>query len=166
MADLDVETLPIEQQKTLTAVQGYLELGMCREAMRELKTLPAELRRKAVVLELEIVVLIRGLRWKAASAAARRLCRMQPDLAAGYIHLAFCLHELGDTNGARDILRKGPPTLQKEGTYYYNLACYDAVLGDLDEARTNLARSIRIDKRFRDFAKGDSDLAALHPDLR
>jgi tetratricopeptide (TPR) repeat protein len=91
---------------------------------------------------------------------------MQPDLAAGYIHLAFCLHELGDTNGARDILRKGPPTLQKEGTYYYNLACYDAVLGDLDEARTNLARSIRIDKRFRDFAKGDSDLAALHSDLR
>ena len=83
MADLDVETLPIEQQKTLTAVQGYLELGMCREAMRELKTLPAELRRKAVVLELEIVVLIRGVRWKAASVAARRLCRMQPDLAAG-----------------------------------------------------------------------------------
>ena len=166
LADQDVETIPIEQQKTLSAIQGYLELGMCREAMRELKTLPVEFRGKAVVLELEIVVLIRDSRWKAASVAARRLCRTQPDLAAGYIHLAYCLHELGDTNGARDTLRKGPPALHKEGTYYYNLACYDAVLGDLDAARMNLARSIRIDKRFRDFAKGDTDLSALHADLQ
>jgi predicted Zn-dependent protease len=161
-----VDSLSPSQQKTLTAVQGYLELGMSREALKELQTLPEELRAKPVVLELEIVVLIRAQRWKTAARAARRLCKIQPDLPAGYIHLAYCLHEMGETAAARQTLLCGPSALEKEGTYFYNLACYDAVLGDIDAARKHLARSIRIDKRFRDFAKNDRDLAVLHVELQ
>jgi predicted Zn-dependent protease len=161
-----VDSLPSSQQRTLTAVQGYLELGMCREALKELQTLPADLRSKPLVLELETVVLIRAHRWKAAARAAKHLCKIQPDLPAGYIHLAYCLHEMGETAAARQTLLCGPSALEKEGTYFYNLACYDAVLGDIDAARKHLARSIRIDKRFRDFAKTDRDLVALHTELQ
>lgn len=161
-----MDSLPPSQQRTLTAVQGYLELGMWREALREMKSLPADLRAKPLVLELEVVVLIRGKRWKEAARVSRKLCKTQPDLPAGYIHLAYCLHEMGQTAAARETLLCGPSALEKEGTYFYNLACYDAVLGDIEAARKHLARSIRIDKRFRDFAKKDNDLAPLHTELQ
>ncbi len=161
-----VENIAIQHQRILTACQGYLDLGMPKEALRELKTLPAELVDVPDVLELRIVVLIRASKWKSAASLARKLCKKRPEQPAGFIHLAFCLHELGQTGTARQTLLEGPRTLEKEGTYFYNLACYDAVLGDLEAARKHLARSIRLDKRFRDFARSDRDLAALHGELR
>jgi predicted Zn-dependent protease len=161
-----VEELPIEYQRVMTTCQGYLELGMPAEALREIKALPETVATQPVVLEMHVVVLIRAERWKAALRMARLLCREQPSQPAGFIHTAFCQHALGDTVGARETLLKGPHTLQREGTYFYNLACYDAVLGNLDSARQYLARSIRLDKRFREFARKDRDLAALHAELK
>lgn len=158
--------LPIEHQKALTCVQGYLELGMPAEALREIKALPESLRDCPLAVEMHIVVLIRLERWKAAATQARKLCKLQPGLPAGFIHLAYCQHEIGLTAAARDTLLKGPKALQKEATYFYNLACYEAVLGNLDSARRHLARSIGINKRFLEFARKDNDLAALHPELK
>lgn len=158
-------TLPIEHQKALTTVQGYLELGMAGEALREIRELPEGLAESPMALEMHIAVLLRLHRWKPAATISRKLCKLHPDLPAGYIHLAYCQHEIGKTAEAREILLKGPQTLRKEGTFFYNLACYDAVLGDLTSARHNLARSISIDKRFREYARKDSDLAPLHPEL-
>jgi predicted Zn-dependent protease len=161
-----VEDLEIEHQKALTACQGYMELGMPGEALKELQTLPVELAERPAVLEMQVVILIRAKRWRAALQASRKLCRLHPLLAAGFIHAAFCQHELGKTEAARKTLLTGPRSLEKEGTYFYNLACYDAVLGDLEAARRHLARSIRLDKRFREFARNDRDLAALHEELK
>ncbi len=161
-----VENLAIEHQKTLTACQGYLELGMPGEALRELKDLPKDIAEMPAVVEMQAVILIRAERWKPAQVAARKLCKLRPDQPSGFIHLAFCQHELGETEAARQTLLSGPKALENEGTYFYNLACYDAVLGDLEAARRHLARSIRLDKRFREFARSDNDLAALHPELR
>ena len=159
-------TLPIEYQKALTCVQGYLELGMPLEALRELKALPEALRESPIAVEMHVVVLIRLERWKTAATQARKLCKLQPALPAGFIHLAYCQHETGQTAAARETLMKGPKALHKEATYFYNLACYEAVLGDLDSARRHLARSIGINKRFLEFARQDTDLAALHPELK
>lgn len=159
-------TLSIQDQKTLTAAQGYLELGMPREALAELNGLSDEGAASPPGVELRIVILLKLHRWKAAAASARRLCRLMPEQPAGFIHLAFCLHELGETVRARDVLRKAPASVRKDATCCYNLACYEAVLGELDAARIHLAQSISIDKRFRDFARQDSDLAALHKELQ
>lgn len=161
-----VEKIAIQHQKALTACQGYLDLGMPTEALRELKTLPPEVADRGEVVEIRVVVLIRAERWKTAATAARKLCKLRPNQPSGFIHLAYCLHELGQTQKARQTLLDGPRSLEKEGTYFYNLACYDAVLGDLEAARKHLARSIRLDKRFREFARTDQDLALLHPELQ
>jgi predicted Zn-dependent protease len=160
------ENLSILDQKRLTAAQGYLELGMPRQALAELDGLSTEGAVSAPGLDVRIVILLRLKRWKSAATNARKLCRMLPDQPAGFIHLAFCLHELGETVRARDVLRKAPPNVRKDATCCYNLACYEAVLGELDAARLHLAQSISIDKRFREFARHDSDLAALHNELQ
>jgi predicted Zn-dependent protease len=159
-------TLSIEDQKTLTAAQGYMELNMPREALAELTRLTPEGTGSPPGLEMRIVVLLKLHRWKPAATTARKLCRILPDQPAGFVHLAFCLHELGETVRARDVLRKAPPNVRRDATCCYNLACYEAVLGELDAARLHLAQSISIDKRFRDFARNDSDLAPLHKELQ
>ncbi len=148
-------------ERTLLAAQGYCELGMYDDALGELDSLPEELTQHAAVMELRAVTLMQAKRWKQALTASRSLCRVAPDKTTGFIHAAFCLHELGRTSEARDTLLSGPELLHTEPTFHYNLACYECALGHLDLARLHLEKSIELDKKFKDFAKNDPDLAAL-----
>jgi predicted Zn-dependent protease len=148
-------------ERTLLAAQGYSELSMFDDAIAELDALPSEATKSAAVLELRAVILIQAKRWKAALTAARALCRAEPEKTSGFIHAAFCLHELGRTAEARDVLTGGPKSLHAEPTYHYNLACYECALGNLGLAQQHLEISIKLDKKFREFARSDPDLAAL-----
>ena len=148
-------------ERTLLAAQGYSELSMFDDALAELDSLPEEVAKSAPVVELRTVILMQAKRWKPALTASRELCRAEPKKTSGFIHAAFCLHELGRTADARDVLLTGPDTLHAEPTFHYNLACYECALGHLELARMHLEKSIELDKKFRDFAKVDPDLAAL-----
>jgi predicted Zn-dependent protease len=148
-------------ERTLLAAQGYDELGMTDDALAELDSLPEEVKGEPPVLELRLLALMHARRWEPALAASRALCATAPEKSAGYIHAAFCLHELGNTEAARDALLAGPPILHTEPTYHYNLACYECRLGNLELARLHLDKSFSLDKKYREFAKADPDLEAL-----
>ena len=148
-------------QRILLAAQGYCELGMFDDALAELKTLPEEAQGDVPAVEMRLAIQMQAKRWKEALKVAEKLCAMKPDASAGFIHAAFCLHELGRTADARDKLLTGPPALHKEATFHYNLACYECMLGNLELARMHLEKSIELDKKFKDFSKTDPDLAAL-----
>ena len=45
------------------------------------------------------------------------------------------------------LLIEGPSSLLREPTYHYNLGCYDAVLGNLDEAARHLETSFQMDTK-------------------
>jgi hypothetical protein len=119
------------------------------------------LERNVTVLELRLVILMQARRWSHALKASRDLCQIEPEKNIGYIHAAFCLHELGNTIEARDTLLGGPTTLHAEPTYHYNLACYECRLGNFDLAQAHLDRSFQLDKKFREFARNDPDLEPL-----
>ncbi len=53
------------------------------------------------------------------------------------------------------------PVLLEEPIYYYNMGCYEALLGHLDEARDHLKISFEMDTSFRELAKKDPDLASI-----
>jgi predicted Zn-dependent protease len=148
-------------ERTLLAAQGYCELGLFDDALAELASLPEEVAQQFPVAELNTVVLMQAKRWKLALTASRSLCRLAPEKTCGFIHAAFCLHELGRTTEARETLLAGPEALHTEPTYHYNLACYECALGNLDLARVHLEKCFELDKKYRDFAKNDPDLAAL-----
>jgi predicted Zn-dependent protease len=148
-------------ERTILAAQGYSELGMFDDAIAELDSLPEETARNSTVIELRTVILMQAKRWKPALVASRELCDAEPAKTSGFIHTAFCLHELGRTAEARDVLLAGPHALHAEPTYHYNLACYECALGHLDLARMHLEKSIELDKKMRDYALTDPDLAAL-----
>jgi predicted Zn-dependent protease len=148
-------------ERTLLAAQGYSELGMVEEALGEINSLPAELADHEKVVEMRTVILMQAKRWKTALTASRALCKVAPEKTSGFIHAAYCLHALGRTEEARDILLGGPEKLHAEPTFHYNLACYECTLGNLDLARLHLEKSFALNKDFREYAKNDPDLAAL-----
>ncbi|MEX1118115.1 MAG: hypothetical protein WEB60_04905 [Terrimicrobiaceae bacterium] len=148
-------------ERILLAAQGYLELDMPGEALRELDSLPAEDRQRESVLQLKLFVLMRSRQWQPALDVCEAMRSATPEIVTGYIHGAFCLHEMGRTAEARKLLLAAPSHLQEEPTYHYNLGCYAAVLGDVDEARRHLTASFGLDKKFREIARLDPDLQSV-----
>jgi len=148
-------------ERRISAAQGYTELGMLDDAIAELDAIEPRLQGGSAVIEMRLLILMRAKRWKEALPLGYQLCQLHPDATAGFVHAAFCLHEMGRTVEARETLLSGPPAMQREPTYFYNLACYDVALGNTEEALRNVERSFQMDNRYRDFAMVDPDLAAI-----
>jgi Flp pilus assembly protein TadD len=144
------------------AASGYAELGMFRESVAELDAIAPRHQKRPEVLHLRLHYLMRKKRWAAALRISRELCRVAPDCGTGFLHAGFCLHQLGKTAEAKKLLITGPVALLKEPIYYYNMGCYEALLGDVQGARESLLISFKMDATFREVAKKDPDLAALH----
>ncbi len=144
------------------AASGYAELGMFRESLAELDAIVPRLQNRPEVLHLRLHYLMRQKRWRHALRISRMLCRVAPDCGTGFLHAGFCLHQLGKTAEAKTLLSTGPIALLKEPIYYYNMGCYDALLGDIYAAKENLRISFKMDASFRALAKQDPDLKSLH----
>jgi len=153
--------MDIAHQRLLVAAQGYSELGLPELALAELELLPVEIQTIPIAMEARLAVLMQARRWKSALPVGRALCRIAPEKTSGFIHAAFCLHELGQSREARELLVSGPAALKTEATYYYNLACYEAALGNIAQARAHLNVSFAMDKSLKDYARTDPDLKPL-----
>lgn len=99
--------------------------------------------------------------WLRALGVSRKLCRVAPHCCAGFLHAGFCLHELGKTAEAKKLLLKGPAALRREPIYYYNMGCYEALLGNVKNARLHLEKSFKMDASFREIARRDPDLKSV-----
>ena len=135
---------------------------MTRESIAELDAIQPRFQNRPEVLQLRLHHLMRQKKWTLALRISRKLCHAAPDAGAGFLHAGFCLHQLGKTAEARNLLITGPVALLKEPIYYYNMGCYEALLGNVNDAHANLQISFKMDSSFRDLAKRDPDLQALH----
>ena len=149
------------EERCIIAAQGYLELGMFSEVWRELHSLPSEMLGRAEVLEILALSLMGEARWEEALAVAHRLREERPLEPGGFIHEAYCLHELGRTREALDLLVNGPASLRQRPVYFYNAGCYRARLGDLEGAMQMLKLSFQMDSGLRKSARRDPDLVEL-----
>ncbi|MDL5053395.1 hypothetical protein QQ056_07540 [Oscillatoria laete-virens NRMC-F 0139] len=84
----------------------------------------------------------------------------------GFLHAAFCLHELGRTAEAKSLLLGGADYLKGNPVFYYNLACYECRLGELDYAGELLEQAMSMDPKFKTMWPNDPDLAPLRDKLR
>lgn len=145
----------------ILAAQGYFELEMAREAIAELDKLPASEQLRPDVLEMRVLILMKDHLWQEALCASEKLCTVAPEAPVGFIHAAYCMHEMGHTQEAKALLLEGPASLVSDATYHYNLACYECALGNLDLARAYLDTSLSMDEKLRAFAETDPDLKPL-----
>jgi tetratricopeptide (TPR) repeat protein len=151
----------VNLQKQFNAAAGYYELGMLDEAWQELQNIPATGQRHGEVLALKISVLMQLRRWEQAVACGTEMLEVQPAEKAAYIDIAYCLHELGRTEQAREILLGAVNLLRDSATFHYNMACYEAQLGNLAATKRYLQHSIELDGDFARLAQTDPDLQPL-----
>jgi predicted Zn-dependent protease len=152
-------------ERLIRAAEGYCELGMLDDALAQLGELAKEEQERLEALRMRIDILLRQQQWQPALELSLRMCGLYKKENYGFIHAAFCLHELGRTHDAKQTLLDGPAALLEEAVYYYNLACYEAELGNLDQAKAYLRASFRLDKSLRELAKNDPDLALIRDAL-
>lgn len=135
---------------------------MTRESIAELDEIDARFQKRPEVLHLRLHHLMKRKSWSRALRVSQMLCRVAPDCGTGFLHAGFCLHQLGKTKQAKALLSKGPIALLKEPIYYYNMGCYEALLGNVRDAEVHLRISFKMDSSFRALAKKDPDLKVLH----
>ena len=152
-------------EQIVRIAEGYSELGMLEDALGELGQLDAEQQERLEVLRMRVEILLRKQDWEDALRLSLRFCAVNPNQPYGYVHAAFCLHELGRTSEAKQTLLDGPASLLDEPVYYYNLACYDTVLGNIEQAKVYLRASFRLDKSFKAMAKNDPDLKQIRDEI-
>jgi Flp pilus assembly protein TadD len=140
------------------AAAGYAELGMMRESMVELNSIDDFFQDRPEVLQLRLQNLMQRKKWNQALRVSRKLCQVAPECSTGFLHAGFCLHELGRTAEAKKILMRGPPALLNDPIYHYNMGCYNALLGNSQDAQLHLQTSFAMDETFRELAKKDPDL--------
>ena len=153
--------LPMKLEWQLRTACGYAELGMDRESLAELNSIPKTMQDRPEVLQLRLHHLMLRKSWQRALTLSRKLCRVAPDCGAGFLHAGFCLNQLGRTEEARRFLLQGPPALRGEPIFFYNLGCYEALLGHPQDAQRLLETSFQMDANFRAIAKNDPDLKTV-----
>ena len=145
----------------LSQLHGYLELGMDRQALAELRLLPAEVRAEAAFLAVALQLHQKAERWPSAVRTARQLVRLEAEEAGWWIALAYATRRSRSIAAARRILLEAEALHPAEPTIQFNLACYAAQSGELDEARTRLAQAITRESGFAELARNDPDLEPL-----
>lgn len=155
------DTAVVGRSRTLRAASGWLELGLPGDALCELSRLPTGERDTPAALRLRLAAQMEQETWNAAADTARLLCLKRPREVAAFLHAAYCLHETGDTLAARDWLLRGPRELLAEPLFHYNMACYQAVLGEACQARHHLTRALELDPALETAASVDADLDSL-----
>lgn len=147
--------------RTLEAAVGYFELGMAEEALRELDTLEPADQSEEEVLELRLVLNQHLGRWAGAAEACAGLCAIKGADIDRFIGWGCCLYELGRIAECRDALLKAPACARDHGLWNFHIACYEAILGNKDEARRLILRSIELDPALRSMALRNENLVPL-----
>jgi tetratricopeptide (TPR) repeat protein len=110
-----------------------------------------EQRRGAVAAEDETTVLVIGGKPGAAG----------PPSPFEYWYLAEPAYRAGDYEEAYAIAAEGLEHHPDNAPLHYQLGCYAARAGRLEDARAHVERAFELNPKAREWAKGDADLANL-----
>ena len=155
-----------QAQRQLLAASGLSELGLYQEAVDELESLPVEIKETTVVLASWLELYQYWHKWAEALSVAQRLTELEPDEPNWAIALAYATRRTCGLGLAREVLQSAVEKFEHCAAIHFNLACYAAQLGELDEAKVRLTRAIELDREFASLAKADPDLAPIRSDDR
>lgn len=144
---------------------GYVGLQMYHEANEELENLPTNLKIHPTVLLARLELLVEMRKWEEGVILGISLSKRWPQEHEFHFKTAFCQHVLKLTQDAKDTLLNAPISIRETATFHYNLACYEAQLGNTTQAKRSLAVSFEKNKSFRQDALHDTDLEPLWASL-
>jgi tetratricopeptide (TPR) repeat protein len=146
----------------LEAAKAWLDLGDHVQANGELEKITPNLRAHPDVLDVRWRIYARAKKWDACVDIAAAIVKLAPARPDGWIHRSYALHELGRTLEAFDNLVPVAGKFPKVWAIPYNLACYCAQLGRLDECQEWFKKAMVVDEHaVRRAAIDDPDLKPL-----
>jgi Flp pilus assembly protein TadD len=151
--------------RRLAAAVGFAELSLFQDAVQELEELPDKFKEIAIVLATWLEVYQRWQKWSEASSVAQRLAEIEPDESNWPLALAYAVRRSRGLVFAQEILKQAGEKFPDCATIHFNLACYAAQLGDLDEARQRLRQAIQLDEGLTAMAKTDPDLKPIQTEI-
>ena len=150
-----------QTEKALHAADGYLYLGMPTEALDELTVVPVPEQTIPSVLLARVRVLLHLKRWKDAEKLSDFGTHSHPDEEEFTVQRAFALHQLDKGDEAVEVLLAAPEWIRRTGILHYNLACYEARLGDVGTAKQCIRAAIELNAAMKKNAKVDPDLQSI-----
>ncbi len=149
----------ISTRTRLQYAQGYLELGMIREASLELKAITDEKEFERIdYLSLNVRLCLESRKWKRMIKFARKIAQLDPENAFGWVNWAYALRELEQTPEAKSVALDALKIHPKEAVLWFNLACYCSLLGEVEDASQHLDQAVALEKSFEAEAVDDPDL--------
>lgn len=158
-----MDTIEPPDLHSLSAARGWLELGNIAEAWGELNEILPRWHEHPEVLGLMWELHAADRVWAKALAVSRQMVMRYPKDVSGWIHQSYTLHELRQTEEARDLLVSVAEQFPEISVIPYNLACYECQLGNLEQARRWLGRAeeMKGKSNFKKMALTDPDLQPL-----
>lgn len=155
------------------AAEGWLGLGLPREAISELHEVSCDALAQPTTLNLLWVAHAELEEWDQAGDVANRLVECAPDEPGGWIHRAYAIRRKqgGSIQEAWTALYPAVQLFPEETIIPYNLACYACQLEDLDEAMMWFERACaipaepRVVTTLKKMALGDEDLKAVWEEI-
>lgn len=154
-------TLSVHTRRQLGYAEGYLALGLKTEAAEALAEITGADREATPVLVMTMVVACERADWSAAARIGAVLCEREPNIPEHWVQWAYAARRHSGLAQAREILMRGLGLHPREAVFHFNLACYEAQLGHLDDARAFLETACGLDESFKELAKTDEDLEPL-----
>lgn len=109
-------------------------LGDIAEASADFQRLSRSYESNADYVQVKCRLLIHAKQWLPALESGRQLVRLAPDRPQGWIHQAYCLHELNRTEEALKTLLPAARRFPNHHVIAFNLACYCCHLEQFDAA--------------------------------
>jgi tetratricopeptide (TPR) repeat protein len=151
----------VETRRALQAADGYLFLNLPEEALAEIQAVRDPEGKEPEVLLAQNRVLLHLGRWKEAERLARRAAESHPDREEFTVQRAFALQQMQKAKEALGVLESAPDWIRRTGILHYNLACYEAQLGNKKAAQECINLAFQMNEAMRKNAKVDPDLQGL-----
>ncbi len=145
----------------LSYANGYMELGMLKEAGSELDAIAPTDRLRSEVLLMRSKLYMESQNWEVMAAVSKQLAEQLPDSPHAWTNWAYALREMNRNEEAKEVALHGLALHPQEPILWFNLACYCSLLGEFQDASDHLDSAIKLDKDFEKESVEDPDLEGL-----
>lgn len=156
----------IRREHKLRAAEGYLELGLARQAIGELRSLGAAGDGDGRVSYLVGEALRELGRYEEAADHLEQAVQILPDEIPPYLALAWCYKRTDRLPLAIEALETALRVDPGQGILHYNLACYWSLARRPRRSLRHLEQALELDDRFRELAHEEPDFLPLRDDPR
>jgi tetratricopeptide (TPR) repeat protein len=141
--------------------RGYRELGLLKDAQRELNLIAPEHADESEAFAEQAMLSQELGAWRKLATTCGTLARRHPDDAGWWIMWAYGTRRADSLASAEKILLEAEALHPGNATIQFNLGCYACQLGNLPAAHMRVKRAVALDKQFLEMAQTDADLDPL-----